>query len=104
MTTVDRLNAIDAQINALAKERATLSAALYKASKTRYRTGKPKEAGVYHYSSTNCAAIGGGLGKWDGKQWNRFDNWGDFTNRGFPVVWYGEGKDGQQPIINPDRR
>lgn len=93
----DKVLEIDKQIAVLSTQRSNITAAITIAGLTKYHRGKPRKAGVYHYSSVGCAPMGGALGYWNGKNWETYSGWGDFTNRG-EVVWYGEGKNHKQPL------
>ena len=97
-----RLYEIDQSLEKLHAERRKLTEELYyesvKAKTSMYRGGKPKNPGVYHYSSTDVAHIGGSLGYWDGVRWHSITGWGDFTDRGKPIVWFGEGRQRGQPL------
>ena len=67
-----------------------------------YFEGFPSRRGIYHVSIPSLKGCGGALGVYDGTVWKKFNNWGDMTNRGENILWYGEGEDRRQPITDPD--
>jgi hypothetical protein len=94
----DEVRAIDEEMQALSVRRAKLTASITVSGKTRYHRGNPRRPGYYYYSSLSCAPTGGAIGKWNGKTWESLTGWGDYTNRGEEIVWYGEGKSRRDPM------
>lgn len=97
-----QIKEIDNEISILSAKRIKLESELVKKlqqqNKSKYFSGSPKIPGIYHYSVVSCARYGGALGEWTGKVWKNFRDWGDFTNRGESIVWYGEGNNRKQPL------
>lgn len=61
----------------------------------------PKKVGVYRTSRVDIMSYGSTYGFWDGVNWFRFKNWGDYT-KAPNFIWQGCGESKREPFNEED--
>lgn len=62
------------------------------------KTKKPIKPGIYHTSKASIAHLGGALGYWNGKRWEKYEDWGDYLKEE-DFIWQGDGQKRLSPVI-----
>ena len=57
----------------------------------------PKKKGVYETTHPAAKNIGGSYGYWNGKSWEKYGKWGDYSKSG-TMLWRGTGKGQMSPL------